>query len=646
MIAADLVADLVAAVAPVADQLADVRWRDATAGERLAVRNGHVSTVCPVKAALDGDGEFQTTPTTAGPAAALTVLDRVLLGGLDPMRGAPAADPPSAFRATYQEQLDDWPWTWARDEASPEQRALLAAAANRRVSGIARMLSPVAAAGGGPHRDAAQLAAPRTPAPAEHQGRRRPRPPRRHPHPRRAPRRRPRRRDAAAPRLRRRPRDREPPTAAGGGPGTAPGRRAGLDHRRRRRRAGRGRSPPRPPAPAPPSAPSGSTPPGWSPNPVRRAATAPTGTGANRARRGSEGPGGCATGSSLPDAELARRPPAPVATGDFLWPCAPPTEPADTTRTRRSDERIGCRGRLPGIRPQGRRVADPRLLRGRRTAGHRGRLPADEGRAGRRAGHPEDDRDRPGHPGGRLGVPQAPVPHHRRHPRAPRRHRVHHVHGDRQARRHHRPDQGPVGPLPHPRVHRRLLPVGPHRLHRHDAWPPGATSARPPPPSATRCPTPSWSRSARAASPACSPSAWACSAPRSSSSSSRTPAPPSSSASASAARCSPSSCESAAASSPRRPTSAPTSSARSRPASPRTTPATRPPSPTTWATTSATAPAWPRTSSRATRSPSSPRSSSASPASPPSAPTPPSASCSRWPPGPSASSPPSPASTP
>ena len=142
MIAADLVADLVAAVAPVADQLADVRWRDATAGERLAVRNGHVSTVCPVKAALDGDGEFQTTPTTAGPAAALTVLDRVLLGGLDPMRGAPAADPPSAFRATYQEQLDDWPWTWARDEASPEQRALLAAAANRRVSGIARMLSP------------------------------------------------------------------------------------------------------------------------------------------------------------------------------------------------------------------------------------------------------------------------------------------------------------------------------------------------------------------------------------------------------------------------------------------------------------------------------------------------------------------------
>ena len=38
-------------------------------------------------------------------------------------------------------------------------------------------------------------------------------------------------------------------------------------------------------------------------------------------------------------------------------------------------------------------------------------------------------------------------------------------------------------------------------------------------------------------------------------------------------------------------------SARSRPASPRTTRATRRPSPTTWATTSATAPAWPPTCS-------------------------------------------------
>ena len=142
MTAADLVTDLIAALAPVADQLPDVRWRDATAGEKLSVRNGHLAAACPVQAALDGDGGFETTPTTAGPSAALTVLDRLLLGGLDPMRGAPATDPPTAFRATYQEHLDDWPWTWARDEASPEQRALLAAAASRRASGFARMLAP------------------------------------------------------------------------------------------------------------------------------------------------------------------------------------------------------------------------------------------------------------------------------------------------------------------------------------------------------------------------------------------------------------------------------------------------------------------------------------------------------------------------
>ncbi len=105
-------------------------------------------------------------------------------------------------------------------------------------------------------------------------------------------------------------------------------------------------------------------------------------------------------------------------------------------------------------------------------------------------------------------------------------------------------------------------------------------------------------------------------------------------ASASAPRSSPCSCESAAASSPRRLTSAPTWWARSRPASPRTTPATRPPSPTTWATTSATARAWPPTSSSPTRSPSSRRSSSASPPSAPSGAIPPSASSSpssSWP---------------
>ena len=167
--------------------------------------------------------------------------------------------------------------------------------------------------------------------------------------------------------------------------------------------------------------------------------------------------------------------------------------------------------------------------------------------------------------------------------------------------------------VPHPGVRRRLRPVGPHRLHRHE--PRGARQrahrGRGPVGLAAR-PRSRW-RSAPAASPACSPSASACSAPPSIIMIFQNTARRSSSASGSVVRCSRCSCGSAAASSPRRPTSAPTSSARSRPASPRTTPATRPPSPTTWATTSATAPAWPPTSSRATRSRWSRRSSSASP---------------------------------
>ena len=70
----------------------------------------------------------------------------------------------------------------------------------------------------------------------------------------------------------------------------------------------------------------------------------------------------------------------------------------------------------------------------------------------------------------------------------------------------------------------------------------------------------------------------------------------------SAARSSPSSRDSAAASSPRVRTSARTSWARSKRASPKTTRATRRSSPTTSATTWVTAPAWPRTCSRPTRS--------------------------------------------
>ena len=101
------------------------------------MRNGHVSTVRPVKAALDGDGEFQTTPT-AGPAAA----SRSSTGccSADSTRCAarrreirlPSAPPTRSSSTTGRGP--------GRDEASPEQRRCWPAA-SRRVSGIARMRS-------------------------------------------------------------------------------------------------------------------------------------------------------------------------------------------------------------------------------------------------------------------------------------------------------------------------------------------------------------------------------------------------------------------------------------------------------------------------------------------------------------------------
>ena len=47
--------------------------------------------------------------------------------------------------------------------------------------------------------------------------------------------------------------------------------------------------------------------------------------------------------------------------------------------------------------------------------------------------------------------------------------RVRHLDGDREARRRGGPLLRRVRPLPHARLRRRRLPVGPHRLHRHDA---------------------------------------------------------------------------------------------------------------------------------------------------------------------------------
>jgi hypothetical protein len=139
--AADVVARLVEALGPVADQLPDVTWRDATWDERLPIRSGQVALTCPARAALDGDEPFETSPAIAGPAAALAVIDRLALGHRDPTRGGAATDLLSAFRVAYKDEHEQWPWDWAH-QASEEQRVLLAGAATRRAAGIARMLDP------------------------------------------------------------------------------------------------------------------------------------------------------------------------------------------------------------------------------------------------------------------------------------------------------------------------------------------------------------------------------------------------------------------------------------------------------------------------------------------------------------------------
>jgi hypothetical protein len=70
------------------------------------------------------------------------VLDRLLLGDLDPLRVNRPQDPATAFRDVYKGTPDDWAWRWAKDEATPEQRILLHAAVSRRVAGAARLLDP------------------------------------------------------------------------------------------------------------------------------------------------------------------------------------------------------------------------------------------------------------------------------------------------------------------------------------------------------------------------------------------------------------------------------------------------------------------------------------------------------------------------
>ena len=87
-----------------------------------------------------------------------------------------------------------------------------------------------------------------------------------------------------------------------------------------------------------------------------------------------------------------------------------------------------------------------------------------------------------------MRLPQAPVQDDRAHPRPAGRRRVPHVGCGGEAERDECVVVRRVRAVPHARLHRRLLHVRPHRLHRHDASPPGATCAPRPRPRRVRLP--------------------------------------------------------------------------------------------------------------------------------------------------------------
>jgi len=139
---ADITAAVLEALGPVTDQLPEAKWRDAAEADRVAVRSTTVAITCAAAAALDGDDEFVARPAIAGPGATGAVLDRLLLGPLDPQRAGGPSDPGSAFREVLQHPPEQWAWEWASREASREEKALLSGVVSRRIAGIARMLQP------------------------------------------------------------------------------------------------------------------------------------------------------------------------------------------------------------------------------------------------------------------------------------------------------------------------------------------------------------------------------------------------------------------------------------------------------------------------------------------------------------------------
>jgi hypothetical protein len=136
-----LLAAALSALAPVADQLPDTRWRDADIGDRLTVRPWTVAAACPAALALDGPQDFEASPATMGPAVAAAVVDRLVLGDPDPRRPARPTSPAEAYRAVLADPPpDEWPWDAVTEPGARPLRAALAAEVHRRAGALARML--------------------------------------------------------------------------------------------------------------------------------------------------------------------------------------------------------------------------------------------------------------------------------------------------------------------------------------------------------------------------------------------------------------------------------------------------------------------------------------------------------------------------
>ena len=105
------------------------------------MRSTTVALACAAAAALDGDSEFVARPAIAGPGATGAVLDRLLLGPLDPQRAGGPTDPGSAFREVLAHPPDQWAWEWATS-AGRTEKALLSGVVSRRIAGMARLLQP------------------------------------------------------------------------------------------------------------------------------------------------------------------------------------------------------------------------------------------------------------------------------------------------------------------------------------------------------------------------------------------------------------------------------------------------------------------------------------------------------------------------